>query len=152
LVAYRAGSKIYVTLLCKWFRFGFRNVESICINLLKVLPVKKTLAGSYIRLPNNIIRKNGLINICNDENICFAHLHFYFLLPGDTRRKHLKNPFTPLLDLLSLGGINFPISMNQISGFESNNPVSCNIFHLNDNNILPLTMTIRFTIDHHQSS
>jgi hypothetical protein len=124
----------------------FQNVESIRVNVLTVLPVKKKLVGSYIPLPTNLIRKNGLINIRNEDDLCFAHcvfLHLHILLTGDKRGKHLRNPktFKSLWNLINLKGIDFPISIEHISLFENNNPFSCNVFHVKDNNILPLRMT-----------
>jgi hypothetical protein len=125
----------------------FQSVEQITLTILSVMPVQKTTGGSYIALPSSLIRKNGLINIRNDhDDFCFLWCvlcHIYILVTGEKAGKHLRNPATyeKYLPCLNFSGLDFPMTMPQIDVFETMNPISINVFQLNEENITPLRLT-----------
>ena len=115
----------------------FKEVIRLEIHIVKYKPMR---GGSYIPLPNFIMRKKAIINMENEDDKCFLWSILRYLHP---REKHS----TRISDLkkyendFNFKQINFPVKVKDITKFENQNPdlPGINVFSLNDNNkIYPL--------------
>ena len=91
--------------------------------------------GTYIPLPNFIMRKKAIINMENKDDKCF--LWPILRYQHSTRINDLKKYENDL----NFKEINFPVKVKDIQKFENNNPdlLGINVFSVNDNNkIYPL--------------
>ena len=115
----------------------FKEVISLEIHIVEYKPIK---GGSYIPLPNFIMRKKAIINMENEDNKCFLWSILRYLHP---REKHSPriNDLKKYENDLNFKEINFPVKVKDITKFENQNPdlPGINIFSLNDNNkVYPL--------------
>ena len=115
----------------------FKEVISLEIHIVEYKPMK---GGSYIPLPNFILRKKAIINMENEDNKCFLWSILRYLHP---REKHSPriNDLKKYENDLNFKEINFPVKVKDITKFENQNPnlPGINIFSLNDNNkVYPL--------------
>ena len=115
----------------------FKEVISLEIHIVEYKPMK---GGSYIPLPNCIMRKKAIINMENEDNKCFLWSILRYLHP---REKHSPkiNDLKKYENDLNFKEINFPVKVKDIIKFENQNPdlPGINIFSLNDNNkVYPL--------------
>ena len=115
----------------------FKKVIRLEIHIVEYKPMK---GGSYIPLPNFIMRKKAIINMENEDNKCFLWSILRYLHP---REKHSPriNDLKKYENDLNFKEINFPVTVKDITKFENQNPdlPGINIFSLNDNNkVYPL--------------
>ena len=115
----------------------FKEVIRLEIHIVEYKPMK---GGSYIPLPNFIMRKKEIINMENEDNKCFLWSILRHLHP---REKHSPriNDLKKYENDLNFKEINFPVKVKDITKFENQNPdlPGINIFSLNDNNkVYPL--------------
>lgn len=109
------------------------------------------MGGSFIPLPDYLVRKNGLINIRNSDHLCFIWcvlLGLHIKLTGDEKGTHLRNPatFHKYLKYFNFSNIHFPVDVVEIPIFEKNNQASINVFRFTkDRSIIPeyITPTLR---------
>ena len=120
----------------------FKEVISLEIHIVEYKPMK---GGSYIPLPNFIMRKKAIINMENEDNKCFLWSILRYLHP---REKHSPriNDLKKYENDLNFKEINLPVKVKDITKFENQNPdlPGINIFSLNDNNkVYPLRINQR---------
>ena len=97
-------------------------------------------ASSYIELPKKVKRTEAVINIKNEDNMCFiwsvlAHLH-----PMDMHANRV-NKYQPFLHELNGEGITFPTPIHQIPDFEKKNNVSINVFGWEEKEVVPVQLS-----------
>ena len=86
------------------------------------------IAGrSFIPLPKEVVNKRAVLNIKNDDNKCFmwcvlARLHHFGKNP-----ERVSN-YARYIKELNYDGIDFPVSIDQIGRFESQNNLSVNVY------------------------
>ncbi|KAJ8950067.1 hypothetical protein NQ314_008073 [Rhamnusium bicolor] len=87
--------------------------------------------SSYIKLPEKILKKHACINIKNDDVACFAWSIVSSLFPV-ARQNHPDriSSYPHYTTVLNITGIEFPMTLPQISKFEKNNDISVNVFGL----------------------
>ena len=127
----------------------FKEVLRLEIHIVEYKPVK---GGSYIPLPNFIMRKKAIINMENEDNKCFLWSILRHLHP---REKHSPriNDLKKYENDLNFKEINFPVKVKYITKFENQNPdlPGINVFSVNDNNkVYPLRINqkdCQITID-----
>ena len=101
----------------------------------------KTLkGGSYIPLPDFLMRKKAIINMENKDDKCSLWSVLRYLHP---REKHSSriNDLIKYENDLNFKGIDFPVKVKDITKFENQNPdlPGIKVFSVNDNNtIYPL--------------
>ena len=110
----------------------FKEVISLDIHIVEYKPMR---GGTYIPLPEFIMKKKSIINIQNKDNKCFLWSILRYLHPVQMNEVRL----TDLRDYendLNFKGINFPVKVKDITKFENNNPdpPGINVFSVNDNN------------------
>ena len=115
----------------------FKEVKRLQIHIVEYKPMR---GGTYIPLPEFIMKKKSIINIQNKDNKCFLWSILRYLHPVQMNEVRL----TDLRDYeneLNFKEINFPVKVKDIQKFENNNPdlLGINVFSVNDNNkIYPL--------------
>ena len=115
----------------------FKEVIRLEIHKVEYKPMK---GGSYIPLPNFIMRKKAIINMENEDNKCFLWSILRYLHPREKHSPRINN-LKKYENDLNFKEINFPIKVKDITKFENQNPdlPGINIFSLNDNNkVYPL--------------
>ena len=100
------------------------NIESHYVNIAMYKP----LAGSsYMKLPEDISNsKCGLINIENDDNMCFVWCHVRHLRPKARRATTITQKDLELS--LDYEGIKFPVKISDIDRIERKNKINISVF------------------------
>ena len=96
--------------------------------------------SSYIELPKKIKHSKGVINIKNEDNMCFlwsvlAHLH------PETDNSTRVNQYQPFQQELNVEGITFQTPIHQIPKFEQMNNISINVFGLENDVVVPIQLS-----------
>lgn len=122
-----------------------RRVESIQLCTALYQPLGDADGGgAFIPTPLFLVkRKKTLLNIENSCDRCFLYCVAAALYPTQV---HQTKPasYKHKLDSFNIKGITFPMQLNQISKFESQNrKISCNVFTiaLNSRKIFPVRIT-----------
>ena len=102
------------------------NIESHYVNIAMYKP----LAGSsYMKLPEDISNsKCGLINIKNDDNMCFVWCHVRHLRPKARRATTITQKDRDLELSLHYEGIKFPVKISDIDRIERKNKINISVF------------------------
>ena len=102
------------------------NIESHYVNIAMYKP----LAGSsYMKLPEDISNsKCGLINIKNDDNMCFVWCHVRHLRPKARRATTITQKDRDLELSLDYEGIKFPVKISDIDRIERKNKINISVF------------------------
>ena len=100
---------------------------------LKIVPYFAFNGSSYLALPDWINKKHCVINIKNNDDRCFE----YAVLCGQNIKEIKQHPervsnYDKYLDTLNFDNINFPVSLDDIELFESQNNQPINIFSVNE--------------------
>ena len=115
----------------------FKEVKRLEIHIVEYKPMR---GGSYIPLPEFIMKKKSIINIQNKDDKCFLWCVLRCLHPVKKNASRI-NDFKKYENDLNFKGIDFPVKVKDITKFENNNPdlPGINVFSVNDNNkIYPL--------------
>ncbi|XP_071581757.1 uncharacterized protein [Temnothorax nylanderi] len=101
-------------------------------------------AGCWVEIPRWIKLKRAVINVRSNDNACFAWAIIFALYPVE-RNTDRCSAYPHYLTILNLDGIEFPMTLRQISRFERLN-VSVNVFTVwrkerNENEIVPIRLT-----------
>ncbi|KAJ8971980.1 hypothetical protein NQ317_010076 [Molorchus minor] len=84
-------------------------------------------ASSYIKLPEQIAKKQACINVKNTDEACFA----WSIVSSLYSDRIYSYPH--YADVLNVERIEFPMTLPQITKFEKNNSISVNVFGLEMN-------------------
>ncbi|CAB4003992.1 Hypothetical predicted protein [Paramuricea clavata] len=103
------------------------NIESHYINIAMYKP----LAGSsYMELPKDISNsKCGLINIRNDDNMCFMWCHVRHLRPKTKRATTITQNDRDFELNLDYSGIEFPVKISDIGKIEKKNKINISVLY-----------------------
>lgn len=100
--------------------WSMEKVVDFYVDVIKYSPLS---GGSYLALPENLKRKNALLNIIAVEQNCFllcvAAKFFGHLVPKSF--KNDENFYTPYLEKFNVQGIKFPVNYHDIERFEKKN-------------------------------
>lgn len=113
----------------------FNSIDSLVIKIAKYNPFK---ASSFIKTPEDIIRKQALINVQNNDELCFVYsvLSYFFRKQNRTVNLHRAEKYRDLENHLAtfkinVGGLDFPLKIHDIHKFEAqNHHISINVFGL----------------------
>ena len=91
--------------------------------------------SSYIPLPDFILRKKAIINIRNQDQICFLWSVVRYLHPSDKNEIRINN-LKKYENELNTKDIDFPVKLKDIAKFESQNPSlpGINVSSISENN------------------
>ena len=107
---------------------------------IHIVEYKEMKGGSYIPLPNFIMRKKAIINMENGDNKCFLWSILRYLHPREKHSPRIRD-LKKYENDLNFKEINFPVKVKDITKFENQNPdlPGINVFSVNDNNkVYPL--------------
>lgn len=125
---------------------GSENSSNVVYLAIKSVQVEihnyQPLAGSsFIELPDRIKNKKACINIQNDDKKCFLWSVIAGLYPA-AKNVHRLTTYKKHEDVFNMQNIEYPVKVRDIDRFERQNPVSINVFALDDNNkVYPLRIT-----------
>jgi hypothetical protein len=99
--------------------------------------------SSYIPTPKVLAGKHAIVNVCNQDDMCFA---WAVLSAMHSPKYHAQKVFNYRrhLNTIDLTGIKFPTPINQVGRFEKNNPtLSINVYMLgkDEKEIIPKYVT-----------
>ena len=72
---------------------------------------------SFIPLPKTLALKKAIINIQNDDQMCFVYSVLAALYPIE-RNPQRVTKYLPYLDTTDISDLTFPVTIDQISVFE----------------------------------
>ena len=104
----------------------FQRVLSLDIHLTDF----QLLRGStFFPLPKKIATKKAVINMKNDDNLCFKWSVTRALHPVEKNSERITKILKYQSERLDWSGLKFPVDLNQITIFEKFNPsISINVF------------------------
>ena len=112
---------------------GWILSELICVDLM-IATYNPVGGSSYIKLPEYIANKKAVINITNDDNLCFTYSILAGLYPADDHPNRVYH-YKKHINKLCLDGLDFPIKLNDITKFEKQNPtISVGVIELTTGN------------------
>ncbi|XP_067208470.1 uncharacterized protein, partial [Linepithema humile] len=116
--------------------WALSRILNLTVNVNKFNPLR---AGCNIELPRKIMLKRAVVNVKSNDNACFAWAVVAALYPAE---KHPERTieYPHYSTVLNLCGIEFPVTLSQISKFEKLNAISVNVFTTEDSKIVPLRL------------
>ncbi|CAB3977707.1 Gastrula zinc finger [Paramuricea clavata] len=102
------------------------NIESHYVNIAMYKPLK---GSSYMKLPEDISNsKCGLINMRNNDNMCFLWSHVRHLNPKTIKATTITRKDRAFVDNLDYSGIEFPVKISDIDKIERKNSINISVF------------------------
>ena len=98
------------------------------LNMAKCTPLK---GSSYIPLPKKLKTKKAIINVKNTDNKCFMWSILAALHPA-AQHVDRKSHYIQFEHELDFSGIEFPVTIDKIGNFESQNNISVNVLGFED--------------------
>jgi hypothetical protein len=117
--------------------WALSRILDLTVNVNKFNPLH---AGCHINLPRKIMFKRAVINVQSKDNACFAWAVVVALHPA-TKNSSRTIEYPHYSTMLNLCGIEFPVTLPQISKFERQNSISVNVFTAEGDSIVPLRLT-----------
>ena len=121
----------------------FKEIVNLEIHTVKYYPMK---GGSYIPLPDLIMRKKAIVSLRNKDNKCFIWSILRYLHPRENSDSRLTDLYQYEHELNIPRGITFPVKIRDITKLESLNPdiPGINVFSVNESKkFYPLRMALR---------
>ncbi|CAB3982653.1 Gastrula zinc finger [Paramuricea clavata] len=102
------------------------NIESHYVNIAMYKPLK---GSSYMKLPGDISNpKCGLINMKNNDDMCFLWSDVRHLNPKARRATTITQKDREFITNLDYKGIDFPVKISDIDKIERKNSISISVF------------------------
>ena len=96
--------------------------------VLHVSQYRPLVGSSFIPSPDFIVNKHAVVNVKNEDNMCFLWSVLSALHPVKINSDRLCN-YTKYQNTLNFSGIRFPVHLGQIRLFERNNqPLNINVY------------------------
>lgn len=122
---------------CALYGSGFVLSKIIELNV-QVSSYNPLNGSTYIKTPTKLKSKRAIINVKNNDDLCFAWAVLSALHPVDLNSDRVQNYFA-YLNELNFDGIQFPVSLKDIDKFMRQNPtISVNVYFWDDNCLNPL--------------
>ena len=116
----------------------FDKVISFQVNIHKHVPLR---ASSYMEIPAEVQNTKSVVNIQNKDHKCFMWSILAYLHPAHKNPQQVSK-YQPFQDELTFQGIDFPVKLQDISKFETQNQISVNVFGYDPEHwIYPLRIT-----------
>lgn len=124
----------------------FKSVTKLDINTYVYKPLK---GKSYIPLPDELTAKKAIINLKNKDNECFKWCVTRALNMVEDHPERITKDLRKQSEELNWSGVEFPMTLNQITNFEKNNDnVSVNVFGYEKMAVYPLRVSEHSTREH----
>lgn len=117
--------------------FAFSRVKRLNVEICSYEPLS---GSSYIILPKKIQRKNAVVNVQNQGEMCFKWSILSASHPAIKLPQKLYH-YVKYRDELNFDGIEFPVRLNRIDKFVKQNiSISINVYYYDDkaNSVRPL--------------
>ena len=107
-------------------QWTFNSVISLEIHSVRYEPLR---GSSYIPLRKTIYSKKAIINMKNEDNMCFKWSVARVLNPVERDAERITKLLREQAEELNMKGIEFPVKLKDIDKFEKQNPgISINVF------------------------
>nr|CAH7717033.1 unnamed protein product [Callosobruchus chinensis] len=106
--------------------FALQSIISLEVNINKLEMGNGT---SYIKLPDQILKKHACINVQNDDQACFYLSIVSALYPKD-KNSQRTSVYPHYSVVLNRENLDSPMSLQKISKFEKINNISVNVYSL----------------------
>ena len=117
--------------------WALSRILNLTINMNKLNSMR---AGCYFEVPREIILNKAVINVRTTDNACFAWSVVAALYPAE-RNADRESSYPHYTTVLILAGIEFLMTLKDISKFERLNAVSINVYGIENKQVLPLRLT-----------
>lgn len=97
------------------------TVDKIKELIVEVNQFDPFCGGTYIALPKFLRDKKAIVNVENNDNECFKWAILSYLFPK-TQNPNRVSHYVPYANALNFDGLQFPMSVSNISRFERLNP------------------------------
>lgn len=110
--------------------FTLSSINELLVQINRYDPIR---GASFIDLPKYLKAKHAIVNIVNNDNMCFKWAILSALYPATSNPSRLSN-YLRYGDELDFRGIDFPVRVKDIEKFENQNQtISVNVFIFDDN-------------------
>ncbi|WAR02549.1 hypothetical protein MAR_009107 [Mya arenaria] len=117
----------------------FKEIISLEIHTGKYQPLR---GNSYIPFPNKLESKKAIINMKNEDDMCFTWCVLQALNPVDKNSERIDKSLKGHKDLLNMNGIEYPVTIKAIDRFERQNAtISVNVFGYENKDVYPLRIS-----------
>ena len=138
-----------LNIISQWVSEGsgwtVESIESHHINIANYSPLK---GSSYIELPPEIKKSQGLINIKNEDNECFRWCHIRHLNPQNKNPQRITKTDKNFIKQLDYSNIEFPVTVKQINKIEKQNNIRINLFGYEEKQKFPIYISQEKFQDH----
>ena len=119
------------------------QLEKILKFVVTTVPYHPLAGSSYIPTPKYLANKYCILNIKNDDQMCFAYSILASLFPCENGHRGEVTPYRRYMQHLNLEGHQFPLPLDQVPKFEDTNPqLSVTVLYYDSKNgICPLYVT-----------
>ena len=90
--------------------FVFQEIEEVILEIYKVIDIQ---ASSYIELPPKYKNSQSMINIKNNDQLCFLWCILAYLFPVENN-KNITSSYSKHFDKFNLEGLEFPMKVKDI--------------------------------------
>ena len=144
-----AMQKIYARME-KYLREGsgwfVKHVIKLEVHTINYSPIHGPM---FIPLPQTLFMSHSILNVYNNDDKCFVYCILASLHPTVDTPENVVH-YTPYEHELDMSGIEYPVTLSQMSRFErQNSNISVNIFAMEDKEIVPLRITEHTERLHH---
>ena len=138
-----------LNIISQWVSEGSGwTVESIGSHHLNIANYSPLKGSSYIELPSEIKKSQGLINIKNTDNECFRWCHIRHLNPQKKDPQRIKKIDKKFVEKLDYSNIEFPVTVKQINKIEKQNNIRINLFGYEEKQKFPIYISQEKYQDH----
>ena len=105
---------------------------------------------TWIPLPKELDNKKAIINMKNNDDICFLWCVLRALNPcGKKNPQRIDKKIKEKENILNMDGIEYPVSLNDIDKFEKQNPtISITVFGYKEKGVHPLRNSVNMDREH----
>ena len=97
------------------------NLDENHALVLEMVDYQPLGGSSYIELPKDVYDTKAIVNVKNQDQECFKWSVLAALHPAEHHAERIAH-YQPFKDQLNFEGIDFPVTIDQISKFEKQNP------------------------------
>ena len=115
------------------------TIQSIDAHYLNIVKYELMKGSSYIQLPEELRNSaKGLINLKNNDNMCFRWCHIRHLNPQTKDPQRIKKSDKQYVSNLNYNDIEFPVSTKHYNKIEKQNEININVFGYEDKQKYPI--------------